>query len=285
MPTKLHLLIPILLLALFTLFSCSGGEMEQKKVTYSSLKNIPDTAWDKLSKKRMFFGHQSVGYNIITGIEQLLKEHPDIKLNIKKTRDVMDMEVPVLAHDWIGSNMKPSTKTQAFKDTLRGGIGKKVDIAFMKFCYVDITSNTNVNELFNIYKETVEELKNEYPSVTFIHLTTPLTAKPQGFQAVKQTGKNIIKKILGWPVFDHKDNINRNEFNELMKQEYSGTEPIFDLAAIEFTKPDRTKSGFENDGKIIPTLFNGYTYDGGHLNEQGSRLVAAKMLIFLINLV
>jgi hypothetical protein len=62
--------IPLLILtAIMATISCSGGEMEQKKVTYSSLKDIPDAAWEKLSKKKIYFGHQSVGFNIIDGVQ------------------------------------------------------------------------------------------------------------------------------------------------------------------------------------------------------------------------
>ena len=66
-----------LIITFFMIAACSGGgEMEKKKATYNSLKDIPDTAWETLSKKKIYFGHQSVGYNIIAGIQDLMKEYP-----------------------------------------------------------------------------------------------------------------------------------------------------------------------------------------------------------------
>jgi hypothetical protein len=51
-------------IALFALVFCSGGEMEQNKIIYTHLKDIPDSAWENLSKKKIYFGHQSIGNNI-----------------------------------------------------------------------------------------------------------------------------------------------------------------------------------------------------------------------------
>jgi hypothetical protein len=83
--------IPLLILtAIMATISCSGGEMEQKKVTYNSLKDIPDAAWEKLSQKKIYFGHQSVGFNIMDGVKDLMKEYPQIKLNIVETKDSKD---------------------------------------------------------------------------------------------------------------------------------------------------------------------------------------------------
>ena len=180
--------------------------------------------------------------------------------------------------------MNPESKTRAFAEVMQGGIGGKADIGFMKMCYVDVTSNTNVQEVFEDYKQKMANLVNQFPDTKFVHVTVPLTAKPEGMQAVKQKGKNIIKKVLGKPVFDYKDNINRNKLNKMLKAEYVGKSPFFDLALLEAAGPGGKLSGFIKDGEQILTLANKYTYDGGHLNAEGSRLVAEQLLIFLANL-
>lgn len=249
-----------------------------------TIQEVPQERWDNLAQKKIFFGHQSVGYNIITGIEQVLKEYPNIKLKIVKTTNADDINEPVFAHDWIGSNMDPESKTRAFAEVMQGGVGGKADIAFMKMCYVDVTANTNVQEVFQDYKQKMANMANQFPDKEFIHLTVPLTAKPKGMKAVKQTGKNVIKKVIGKPVFDYKDNINRNKFNEMLKAEYAGKAPFFDLALLEAAGPDGEPSVFIKDGEQIMTLANEYTDDGGHLNAEGSRRIAEQLLIFLANL-
>ena len=60
--------------------------------------------------------------------------------------------------------------------------------------------------------------------------------------------------------------------------------PFFDLARIEATSLNGNISSFSKDGEIYLTLANEYTYDGGHLNEEGSKRAAEQLLIFLANI-
>ena len=258
--------------------------MPEKTVQFPSIKDMPASAWEKLAEKKIYFGHQSVGYNIITGINKIMEENPQIKLNIVKTSGAKDFDVAIFAHDWIGANMNPQSKTEAFENILSDGIGEKTDIAFMKFCYVDVTARTGVENIFEDYNNQLSRLTKKFPNTTFVHVTVPLTSKPTGFQAIKSKVKNIVKKIIGKPVFDHHDNINRNRLNEMLRSEYYGQNSFFDLAEVEATCQNGNISSFSKDGKKYLTLANEYTYDGGHLNEEGSRKVAEQLLIFLANL-
>ena len=69
--------------------SCDGGKMTEI-VTYDKLKNVPASSWKALFEKKIYFGHQSVGFNIMDGITDLMKEYPDIKLNIVETKEVQN---------------------------------------------------------------------------------------------------------------------------------------------------------------------------------------------------
>jgi hypothetical protein len=91
--------------------------------------------------------------------------------------------------------------------------------------------------------------------------------------------KDRIKDLIGKTNFY--DNRKRNQFNEMMRNEYSGKEPLFDLAKIESTYPDGKELTSIKDGKVQYTLIPDYTYDGGHLNERGRIMVAEKLLLFL----
>ena len=42
--------------------------MPENRVSFTALKDVPESTWTNLSKKKVFFGHQSVGDNIIDGI-------------------------------------------------------------------------------------------------------------------------------------------------------------------------------------------------------------------------
>ena len=253
----------ILFLATF-LIACNGGKMAEEKVHFTSIKDIPNSAWEKLSQKKIFFGHQSVGFNIIDGLKDIMKEYPQIKLNI-------------FAHARVGKNKDPKSKIDAFAHVMEKGIGNKADIAFLKFCYVDVMAGTDVHKVFTEYMNTMSRLKKTYPKTNFIHVTVPLTTRQTGIKA-------RIKKLIGKPVGGYDDNIKRNEFNELLIKEYDGKEPVFDLAKVESTFPDGTQATFSKDGMTYYSMVPDYTYDGGHLNEIGRKKVAEQLLILLANL-
>jgi len=255
--------------------------MPGKIVLSDPTKSIPGSTWKKLSEKKIYFGHQSVGFNIIDGIKDVMKEDPRIKLNIVQTSDPSAFKTPVFAHSAVGENTDPGSKCDDFVKLMEKGIGKSVDFAFLKFCYVDVTEGTDMQKVFDTYSSTLNLLKEKYPKTTFIHITIPLTSKQTG---IKTFVKNMIKKVIGKTVRSYRDNIKRNEFNEMLMKEYEGKDPIFDLAKIESTFPDGKRSTVTKEGKSFYSLVPEYTYDGGHLNELGRKMAAQKLLVLLAKL-
>ena len=250
-----------------------------EKTTHSPLiKDIPDSAWKKLSKKRIYFGHQSVGSNIMDGIKDVMAAHQEIKLNIVETANKSEFKVGLFAHSRVGKNIDPKSKIDAFANFMENGIGNMANIAFFKFCYVDVTARTDVERVFAAYRNTISRLRESYPGTMLIHVTAPLTV-------TKTTFKTWIKKIIRKKdIWEYDDNIKRNQFNELLKKEYNGKEPIFNLSKIESTFHDGTRSSFTKDGRTYYSLISDYTHDGGHLNEKGRKIVAEQLLILLANL-
>jgi len=267
----------IALLSIF-LLSCSGGKMEEKQVDYNALKDVPASAWEKLSKKKIYFGHQSVGFNIIDGVKDIIKENPAIKLNIVETSSPSDFNKGVFAHSRVGKNTDSKSKVDEFLKFLKNGIGKHVDIAFLKFCFIDVSAGTEVQENFEYYKKYISQLNIEYPETTFIHITVPLTT-------MKTTWKTRLKIAIGKEeIWEYDDNIRRNEYNRLLIKEYTNKEPVFDIAAIESTFSDGTSCTFEKNGKLYSSMVPEYTNDGGHLNKTGQKKVAEQLLLLLANL-
>jgi hypothetical protein len=269
----------------FLLFSaCNGGDMPEKTISFTALKDVPVSSWEKLAQKNIFFGHQSVGFNIIDGIKDLMRDSPQIKLDIVEFEKPSDLNAPVFCHAWVGNNMDPQSKIDSFANIVENGIGNKVDIAFFKLCFVDITDGRDVDNIFFEYKKAMSRLAKEYPKTRFIHVTIPLTWKPVGVKGWIRKIKDLVKKIIGRPVFDYYDNIPRNQFNDLLRKEYDGKEPMFDLAKVESTFPDGKRASFTKEGKAYYTLVPDYTYDGGHLNELGRQIAAEQLLVLLANL-
>lgn len=264
----------IFLLLGLTLTGCGGESVKAGSAPLALMSEVPMSAWGKLSQKRIYFGHQSVGANIIIGIEETMKSNPSIKLRVVTFRDIGSLDQPGLVHEEIGRNDYPLSKTTAFRDRLQSGLGDRTDIAFLKFCFWDIRSLTDVRGVFENYKETISALRAQYPKTTFVHFTVPLMAY--------QTGIVVrAKRLLNLPVEWDMDNIKRSELNALILQAYAGKEPLFDIARIESTLPDGRQASFSHQGKSYSYLAQEYTTDGGHLNEEGRQRVAEQLLITL----
>jgi len=127
--------------------------------------------------------------------------------------------------------------------------------------------------VFEYYKSTMDSIKKNNPSITLVHITVPLTTIQTGW-------KVFIKNILGKEIGGYKENLKRFEFNEMLK-EYYKADPIIDLSMVESTYPDGSRESFEKGGNTYYSLVPDYTYDGGHLNELGRKLVAKELLNIL----
>lgn len=141
-----------------------------------------------------------------------------------------------------------------------------------------------MQQVFGDFKNQMARLKQTFPDTRFVVITVPLTCIPSGIDGWVQRGKNIIRKILGRPVFDLSDNSKRSEFNEMLRREYRNKEMIFDLARIESSYTDGTRYQTKRDGVSYDALVPEYTEDGGHLNAAGRKIVAEQFLVFLAEL-
>ncbi|MBI5462555.1 MAG: hypothetical protein HY941_10255, partial [Gammaproteobacteria bacterium] len=146
----------------------------------------------------------------------------------------------------------------------------KIDYALLKFCYIDINENSDVDALFDYYRTTLDALKARHPDITFIHVTSPLRHVEGGLGV-------WAREALGKPNRSKLANVKRQTFNERVLATYAG-DPIFDLAASESTCPDGRRASFTHNGKTYYSLIDAYTDDGGHLNTVGRKKVAADFL-------
>lgn len=281
---KSFVFISLLLLSLFLILAFQGGRVQNQITNTSDIKSVPESAWVELSQKRILFGHQSVGNNIVRGIKDILQDNPQIKLNIIENAQPSDVQTPGLIHFKIGRNTEPQSKLDEFSNIMQQEAEKKPDIAFLKFCYVDFSANTDVPQVFAAYQTKMDALVKAFPQTTFIHLTVPLKSQATGFKKWRGEAKRWVKQLLNQQMNDRVDNQGRNDFNELLKNTYGGKAAVFDLAAIEATYPNGRQEVFHRNGKSYFSLVPDYTNDGGHLNELGRKVVAEKLLVFLAKL-
>lgn len=230
----------------------------------------------KVARTRVFFGHQSVGNNILDGVPAVFTAHgvqaPPIeqRRNAPDASDTLVASGGFIAHSLIGENTKPLQKIQDFAAVLRGGMGQHVDVAVMKLCYVDITPSTDVDALFTAYRDTISGLEKDFPGVTFVKATVPLTTRPGRIAGLKLW----LKSDDG---YGGAANAVRERLNELIRKEYAGGN-LFDVAAVESTAPDGSRVSGHDDGRPFFAMFDGYAADPGHLNADGSQRAATAWL-------
>jgi hypothetical protein len=239
--------------------------------------SVPDSSWAELAHKRIWFGHQSVGDNLMDGVADVLREKPALGLNVVKGDSAAD-GAPAFAHERIGRNGDPAGKTDAFAAKIEGGIGARAEIAFHKYCFVDLIAGSDVDRIFAHYRTTMTKLHHEYPNVTFVHVTCPLVT-PRG-SALRM----LAHGLLGRTPVRIQGNLDRQRFNELMRSTYLGHEPVFDLAAEESTRPDGRRVTIAWGSRRGFALDPEYSDDGSHLNVAGRRRMAEAMLAFLAQL-
>lgn len=265
-------------LLVLTVFSNGCGEkMNKEKVQYGKINEIPGEIWQALSHKKIYFGHQSVGYNILEGVQDLMRENKQIVLNIVETDQPPAKGNGFLAHSPIGENFHPLTKIDDFNKKLNANFKGDLDIALYKFCWVDVNDQSNIEGLFNDYRKALAELKAKHPKTVFVHATVPLFEQ-------KKTWKTMIKEFIGKKeIWEYNDNVMRNRINEAIRAEYEGKEPLFDIAKYESTAMDGSRKTFKVGDTIYYAMVPEYTTDGGHLNELGRKQVASRFLVILAN--
>jgi hypothetical protein len=251
--------------AALAMAGCDGGKGIKADKVPTARDSIAGDSLGALSRAKIFFGHQSVGWNIIDGLKDVSREMGWAGFEFVETRTAGD--APGFYHSAIGQNEDPLGKIDDFEAIMRSGMGDKVDIALMKLCYVDFEAGTDAAAVFAAYRDAMNGLAAEYPKVRFVWTTAPLTTEEAGL-------KGFAKRILGKSVSAAENKV-RGKFNELIRAECEDRHlPLFDIAAAESDAPSSSRSGTWNRSGERPSLRREFSNDGGHLNESGRKAVA-----------
>jgi len=228
---------------------------------------------ERVANLKIFFGHQSVGINLLDGIKKL-SVTSGVPLHIVELKSANEVGKAMIAQTFLAENGYPLKKISNFQLAF-GPKQSNLDVALMKFCFIDFTANTDAKSLFASYKTSIEALQSKNPGTTFVHVTAPLTIVEGGLKA-------RIKHFLNLaPLYGTIENLRREEYNKLIRETYMGREPVFDLARIESTAKSGKVETVKWDGINIPVLTPGYSSDGGHLNDSG-KIVAARELVSVL---
>lgn len=234
---------------------------------------VSQAQWDSLASKQFLFGHQSVGGNILQGVEEVVARTPAIRLRIVDLGGDAVVDGPGLFHARIGVNGDPASKLSSF-GSLAADASQPV--AMMKFCYLDVDGSIGADSLFAAYQRGVAALRAKRPDLVVVHSTLPLTD-------IGNWKERVVKTLKRRPT-TRKLNALRNDYNAMLLAAYAGKEPVFDIATIESTRPDGTRSFFMRGDRRVYHLAPELTDDGGHLNEAGRRAAAERFLALLATL-
>jgi len=262
----------VALLLVVSLSQCGGSTSAAVPETSTGMT---DAQIQKLLTQRTFFGHQSVGDNIVQGIRDEMAADPRLTLSIVASSDPASVSGPAFIESHIGQNTDPPSKDAAFAAIMDSGFGSQGGIAMYKYCYIDVNDFTDIQEMFANYRNVIETMKSTYPRLQVIPITIPLTV-------AESTAKAWLKSALG-KATARDVNVKRNDFNTLLRQAFAG-KSIYDLAKVESTHPDGTRSYVIVGGQTVYTLCPEYTDDGGHLNALGRDMAARELLRVLANL-
>lgn len=270
--TRVRVLTAITIL----LTACAEGEMHDSTAAppptaMTSSANI-DAHLATVARTHVYFGHQSVGANIVAGIREINSHASAPGLTVVSTRDLAGVSAPALAEFAIGENGDPASKAADFTAAIDALGPDASGVALFKYCYLDLTPHTDVAQLFASHRASMRALQARHPGITFVHVTAPLTT-------AEPASKALLKRVLGKPS-SRDANIKRNEFNALLRREFQG-EPIFDLARVESSRSDGSRAFFTAGRDTVYTLAPELTDDGGHLNADGRRAAAEELLSVL----
>jgi lysophospholipase L1-like esterase len=216
---------------------------------------------------RVVFAHQSVGNNILDGV-RTIAERENVALRIDKARSDTS-NAPGIVHFMVGENGKPESKIEDFRQTLGAKPFGNVDVALMKFCFVDFDVDTDPAKLASDYENLIDTLQREQPQTRFVAVTAPLETLQTGIKA-------WLKRTFGREPGGYESNARRYAFNDALRKHYTPAQ-IFDLAHAE-SAAGGTAHTYAINGVDAEALDPAFSADGAHLNPDGEVAVAAALI-------
>jgi len=221
----------------------------------------------RVADLRIVFAHQSVGNNILDGVRTIAGREK-VPLRIEQARSDAST-APGIVHFMVGRNGEPESKIEDFRNTLGAKPFGQVDVALMKFCFVDFDADTDPKKLAADYENAIDTLQREQPATRFVAVTVPLETLQTGVRA-------WLKRALGREPGGYASNARRYAFNEEIRRHYAAAQ-LFDLARAE-SSAGGTAHTYAIDGVNAEALDPAFSADGAHLNEDGEVAVAGALI-------
>ncbi len=126
-------------------------------------------AMKEVSSMSIYFGHQSVGFDILSGIESWEVE-TGVKIPKIEIRDFSNTGEASLVHFQVGANKDPFSKIDDFAALVKEIPKDKPAIAFFKFCYIDFHKTADVDAIFKAYRDKMLDLRDSLDNCRIVLL-------------------------------------------------------------------------------------------------------------------
>ena len=126
----------IMAMTSLVLTACQEAPVDTESMyrMYGSEEQDPGDLISKVSQAKVYFGHQSVGNNILEGV-RMWEEEEGVVIGNVESRDFLSVSEIPWVHFRVGSNADPKSKVDDFADLLSQVSHHDTAIAFFKFCY------------------------------------------------------------------------------------------------------------------------------------------------------
>lgn len=223
---------------------------------------------------RVLFGTQSIGSDIAKGVPAAFAQAKLPKPRVVKWSSARRFKGPILATATIGQTGDPRSKFRSFANLVNGAPRGSIRVAVMAFNYQDVSAETDVDALFQNYVETMDSLETANPDVTLIYSTVPIT----GSNSWREVDAGTVEWLSGVTQPVWQENIARERFNTLVRQQYGESGRLFDIAALEARVGKGKVAAKQHEGQWYHVLSPALSSDGRRLNAEGSRQLASELL-------
>lgn len=241
----------VLLMTIMASSSAWALTIDYAYVSTHNYNSLSQATYDAIGQQTWMFTHASVGSNMMSGMDSL---HSQDSNKYQLTTPSGSTDGPPSGGVTAGSvydinrkNPGWSAKYALFKEAVESGWGNSADFVMDKLCYID--QNADVAEYLSMMSEL--EAGAQY-SATFVYTTMPL-----------KTGDGSANDL-------------RNEYNKAVRAyAEANNKLLFDIADLQAHDSEGNEYTYDDgNGNIYQTLYSGWTYDGGHLTNEGREWIA-----------
>lgn len=227
---------------------------------------------------RVLFAIQSIGSDIVKGVPIAYTRAKLPKPTVVKWSVAPKKRGPLLATATIGRNGEPLSKLKAFADLVNGAPRDSVQVAVMAFNYQDVSAETDVEALFQSYLATMDSLETANPDITLLYSTVPVT----GGNSWRELEADKVEGLSGVTQPVWQDNIARERFNTMIRQQYAATGRLYDIAALQADLGKGKVAAKEHENQFYYVLNPALSSNGRRLNTTGSVKLARALMTLAI---